>query len=137
LQPPPIQALQIQASEIKHPLLAPVTFTPRAGLTPDQAAVLAVLINPSLRAMRDRRGVAMAELFQAGILPNPQISGSLDFVTGGTLTPELVTGYGIGASWDLQALIQCRGTIGRSGHRVGGMADRARREARRLSRRGG
>jgi len=106
LQPPPIRALQVQANAIKHPLLAPVQFTPGAGLTPDQAALLAVLINPSLRAMRDRRGVAAAELFQAGILPNPQISGSLDFVTGGTLTPGLITGYGAGASWDLQALIQ-------------------------------
>jgi cobalt-zinc-cadmium efflux system outer membrane protein len=106
LRPPSLGALRVQAEEIKHPLLAPVKFTPHAGLTPDQAAVLAVLLNPSLRATRDRRGVAAAELFQAGILPNPQVSGSVDFVTGGTITPDLVTGYGVGASWDLQALIQ-------------------------------
>ncbi len=96
----------MKASEIKHPLLAPVHFTPHRGLTPDQAAVLAVLINPSLRAARDRRAVATAELFVAGILPNPQVSGSVDFVTGGTITPDLQTGYGFGASWDLQALVQ-------------------------------
>ena len=105
LHPPPWAKLQVRASEIKHPLLTPVHFTPHRGLTPDQAAVLAVLINPSLRAARDRRGVAAAELFVAGILPNPQISGSIDFITGGTITPDLVTGYGFGASWDLQALI--------------------------------
>ncbi|MGH8165237.1 MAG: TolC family protein, partial [Rhodanobacteraceae bacterium] len=106
LRPRSLGELQVAASEIQHPLLAPVKFTPRTGLTPDQVAVLAVLINPSLRAERDRRSVAAAELFQAGILPNPQINGSVDFVTGGTITPDLVTGYGWGASWDLQALIQ-------------------------------
>lgn len=106
LRPPSLGKLQIAASEIKHPLLAPVKFTPHAGLTPDQVAVLAVLINPALRAARDRRGVAAAELFQAGILPNPVITGSIDFLTGGTITPDLVTGYGFGAGWDLQALVQ-------------------------------
>ena len=106
LQSPPVGALQIQAGEIKHPLLKPVQFTPHSGLTPDQAAVLAVLINPSVRATRDRRGVAAAELLQAGILPNPQISGSVDFVIGGTIVPGLGTGYGVGGSWDLQAVIQ-------------------------------
>ncbi len=106
LRPPSLGKLQVAASEIKHPLLTPVKFTPHSGLTPDQAAVLAVLINPSLRAARDRRGVAAAELFVAGILPNPQVTGSVDFVTGGTIVPGLVTGYGFGASWDFQALIQ-------------------------------
>lgn len=106
LRPPSLGELQIAASEIKHPLLAPVRFTPHAGLTPDQAAILAVLLNPSLRAAHDRQGVAAAQLFQAGILPNPQVSGSVDFVSGGTIVPGLQTGYGVGATWDLQALIQ-------------------------------
>ena len=106
LRPPSLGKLEVAASEIRHPLLAPVRFTPQRGLTPDQAAVLAVLVNPSLRAERARRGVAAAELFVAGILPNPQVSGSLDFVTGGTITPDLVTGYGVGLGWDLQALVQ-------------------------------
>ncbi len=106
LRPPSLGKLEVAASEIRHPLLAPVRFTPHRGLTPDQAAVLAVLVNPSLRAERARRGVAAAELFVAGILPNPQVSGSLDFVTGGTITPDLVTGYGVGLGWDLQALVQ-------------------------------
>ncbi|MGI8956052.1 MAG: TolC family protein [Chthoniobacterales bacterium] len=106
LRPPSLGKLQIAANQIQHPLLAPVRFTPHAGLNPDQAAILAVLINPSLRAARNRRGVAAAELFRAGILPNPQITGSADFVTGGTIVPGLVTGYGVGASWDFQALIR-------------------------------
>ncbi len=106
LRKPQWATLQVQASEIKHPLLAPIRLNPRTGLTPDGAAVIAVLINPSLRAARDRHQVAAAELFQAGILPNPQVNGTLDFITGGTITPDLITGYGIGVSWDIQALIQ-------------------------------
>ena len=106
LRPPSLGKLQVAADEIQHPLLAPVRFTPHHGLTADQAAVLAVLVNPSLRATRDRRGVAAAELFVAGILPNPQVNGSVDFITGGTIVPGLQTGYGFGASWDFQALIQ-------------------------------
>ena len=106
LRKPEWANLQVAASEIKHPLLAPVKLNPRAGLTPDSAAILAVLINPAVRATRDRRQVAAAEFFQAGILPNPQITGSADFVTGGTIVPGFVTGYGVGASWDVQALVQ-------------------------------
>ncbi|HEY5036410.1 MAG TPA: hypothetical protein VII74_04685 [Chthoniobacterales bacterium] len=46
-----------------------------------------MLLNPSLRAAHDRLGAAAAELFQAGILPNPRVSASVDFVTGGSPTP--------------------------------------------------
>jgi outer membrane protein, heavy metal efflux system len=98
--------VRVQASSIRHPLRAPVTLDLQAGLRPEDAAVVAVLINPALRAARDQRGIAAAQLLQAGILPNPQISGSLDYLLGGTLTPDLVTGYGFGASWDIQALIE-------------------------------
>jgi outer membrane protein TolC len=74
------------------------------GLTPDQAAVVAVIQNPSLRAGRDRRGLAIAQAFQAGILPNPSVSYSRDFVTGGN-TKGTVTAFGFAASWDTTGLI--------------------------------
>jgi outer membrane protein TolC len=106
LKPPDERTLQLAAQQLHHPLLQPVQLDFNAGLSPDTAAVLAVLINPSLRAERDKRGLAEAQLFQAGILPNPQVSGNADFVTGGTLTPGLTTGYGLSLSWDVQALIQ-------------------------------
>ena len=106
LKPPDTRTLQLAAQQFHHPLLKPVQLDFNAGLSPDTAAVLAVLLNPSLRAERDKRDLAEVQLFQAGILPNPQVSGNVDFLTGGTLTPGLTTGYGLSLSWDIQALIQ-------------------------------
>lgn len=64
--------------------------------------MLAVLINPVLRADRDRAGVSTAQLIVAGILPNPQLSYSRDFVTSG---PGITNPFGIGIAWDFTSLI--------------------------------
>ncbi len=102
LRPPPIGVLRILASQIRHPILRPVRLA--RGVTPDSAAIVAVLLNPTLRAERDRRGLAVAQLMQAGILPNPQLSYSKDFVTGGD-TAGTVNAFGFGATWDITSLI--------------------------------
>ncbi len=107
LQPPDMADLCILAREIKHPLLHPLEMKPDQGLSPDEAAVLAVIANPSLRAARDRRALADAQLLQAGLLPNPQLSASLEPVTGGA-TAGTFTGYGYGMSWDVSAVIARR-----------------------------
>ena len=99
-----IAGLRVPASSIRHPLLAPVELHPEAGLTPDEAAVVAVLANPDLRATRDQRGSAAAALLQAGLLPNPQLAYSSDFVTGG-FTAATFNAYGATLSWDWTALI--------------------------------
>lgn len=104
LAPPDMAALRIQAQEIKHPVLKPVKIKEEEGLGPDDAAILAVLVNPKLRAERDKRGVSAAQLYQAGILPNPEFSGSLDIPVGGS-TAGTVDAYGLGLSYDLYSLI--------------------------------
>ncbi|MGC3990311.1 MAG: TolC family protein [Chthoniobacteraceae bacterium] len=104
LRPPPLPELRVEAAKISHPLLSPVRLDPARGLDGDQAALLAVLMNPALRADRDRRGLAVAQLVQAGILPNPQVSFTRDFVTGGN-TAGTLNAFGFGATWDLTALI--------------------------------
>jgi outer membrane protein, heavy metal efflux system len=96
--------LQVSAQSIKHPLLQPVAFDDRRGLTPDQAAILAVLANPSLRAVRDERGLAASQLLQAGILPNPQVSFGEQFPYGGAIDGA-VTASDVGLSWDVTQLI--------------------------------
>ena len=95
LRTPAAKALQIAAGQLHHPLLAPVPLNLRRGIGPDQAAILAVILNPKLRADRDRRGLAAAQLIQAGILPNPSIGYTRDFVTGGN-TAGTVTAFGFG-----------------------------------------
>ena len=43
--------LRVAAGSIRHPLLKPVVIDDRDGLTPDEAAVIAVVANPSLRSV--------------------------------------------------------------------------------------
>ena len=100
----PQRRCSIAAQEIDHPILRPIEFNYSDGLSPDEAAVLAVLVNPSLRAERDRRGTACAELLQAGLLPNPQFNYNADFPTGG-ITPGTVNAFGLGVNWDISELI--------------------------------
>ena len=99
LTPKSMEVVRVQAKEIKHPVLKPVDFDERDGLSPDEAAIMAVLVNPTLTSIRDQRGLAAAQLLQAGILPNPQFSYSLDFPTGGN------TQGTVGFSWDVKSLI--------------------------------
>src|SRR5262245_7272783 len=77
LATPSTEAIQVQAKGIQHPVLKPIEFEFRNGLSPDEAAILAVIANPKLRATRDQRKLAAAQLLQAGILPNPQFSYAL------------------------------------------------------------
>src|SRR5437763_201395 len=76
----------------------------RRGIGPDDAATIALYSNPALRAIRDRRGLAAAQLIQAGILPNPVVSYARDFVTGGS-TAGTRDGYTFSAGWEFSALI--------------------------------
>jgi outer membrane protein TolC len=74
------------------------------ALSPDGAAVLAVLLNPFLRAIRDQRALSEAQLLDAGLLPNPEVTYSLDVPTGGN-TAGRVNAYGLGLDWNVTSLI--------------------------------
>jgi len=104
LSAPNMDLIKVEARKIKHPILRPVEVDEQKGLTPEEAAILAILINPGLRAERDKEGISTAQLLQAGILPNPQFSGSLDFPVAGT-TQGTVTAYGLSLGYDINALI--------------------------------
>ncbi len=96
--------LRISATRIRGIGLPTLPLHPNGGLTPDEAAVIAVILNPSLRIARDQRGEAVAQVIEAGILPNPQLSDSTALVTGGYRT-DTFTGYGVGLNWDVTRLI--------------------------------
>jgi outer membrane protein TolC len=104
LASPDLEAIRIKAEEIKHPILKPRIIDFKKGISPGDAAIIAVIANPALRAERDRRGIAGAQLLQAGILPNPTFSYSLDFPTGGN-TGGTVNAYGLGLDWDIKSLL--------------------------------
>jgi len=98
------EQLNIQAAQIKHPYLKAVFFNIKDGLSPDEAAILAVLRNPELRAVRDRHGVANAQLLQAGLLPNPRLFYNFAAPSGG-LDGGKVNGYGLALEWEITSLI--------------------------------
>ncbi len=119
LAAPSADTLRVEAAALQHPILPPVTVDLSDGLSPDEAAVVAVLVNPSLRAARDGRSLADAQLLQAGILPNPTLSTNLDVPVAGNTTGTS-TGMGAGVDWDLKALV---------GRRAGVQAAQASRAA--------
>src|SRR5213083_1242705 len=96
--------LRIPASRFQNKSAEQLSIDLRRGIGPDDAATIALYSNPALRAIRDRRGLAAAQLIQAGILPNPVVSYARDYVTDGN-TAGTTTGYNFSAAWELSSLI--------------------------------
>ena len=97
-------ALRVAASSLRHARIAPIRINFADGLSADEAAVVAVIANPDLRAARAGRKVARANLVAAGMMPNPTLDGELDVPTGANSANEVV-GSVLHAGLDLQALI--------------------------------
>lgn len=90
--------LTVPAARLGLPGLAPHPINPGRPLDETSVIILAVLNNPELKARRLEAGVAKAQLLEAGLLPDPQISGSLSrSATHG--------GYSLGLAEDIRALI--------------------------------
>jgi outer membrane protein TolC len=95
---------RLPVSRFRNRSAEQLSLDPGRGIGPDEAAAIALYSNPALRAIRDRRGLAAAQVIQAGILPNPVVSYARDFVTGGN-TAGTVTGYNLTAAWEFTGLI--------------------------------
>ncbi|HXQ80819.1 MAG TPA: TolC family protein [Opitutaceae bacterium] len=111
LVPPAMDSVRVAAAQIKHPLLAPMVIDGRGGYTPDEIAVMVVIVSPGLRVLRDQRGVAQAQVLQAGILPNPQFGYSVDRPHG-VYDPAVVSGGSLGLSWEVTSLLTRRDQVG-------------------------
>ncbi len=91
-------------------LAASAAQSARKPLDMNEVATIAVLNNPDLKAARAKFGVATAQAFAAGILPDPQINFSTDrpidrvSAPGDPRYPEY-RAYGYGLSVDLRALL--------------------------------
>jgi outer membrane protein TolC len=78
-------------------------INPLDGLNLTEVAIFAVSNNPDLKAQRTLLGIKRAELFSAGLLPDPQLSANLDYPTGSV--PGTVNAFGIGLGYDIVPLI--------------------------------
>jgi outer membrane protein TolC len=77
------------------PALAAHRFDPRDGLDVLDVAMLAVANNPSLRLARDDLGLARAQAFAAGLLPDPQLSASGGWPTPASPPGSVAFSYGL------------------------------------------
>ncbi len=101
LSAPAREVLAVDAAAISRPWLRPVSIDLSQPLDPNAVAVLAVLLNPDLRAQRARAGVADAQAFAAGLLPDPSFSIGADQVLSG---PDTFLGIASGLGLNLAAL---------------------------------
>jgi outer membrane protein TolC len=77
-------------------------------LTVPQVVALALENNPDLRALRARHGIARSQLLQAGVLPNPSLSGSfLPLLSGIGSVPA----WTISLTQDIKSLITYRSKV--------------------------
>jgi outer membrane protein TolC len=78
------------------------TVNPALGLDMTDVAILAVVNNPGLKKARDAAGIARAQAFAAGLLPDPQLSLARDFPTGGVASSSAFNGS---LGFDIHALL--------------------------------
>ncbi|WP_257127921.1 TolC family protein [Burkholderia sp. MSMB1835] len=83
------------------PELAAHRFDPSDGFDIEDVAMIAVANNPDLKLARDDLGIARAQAFSAGLLPDPQLSVSSDFP--GAAGLERAFNYGL--SMDVMAIV--------------------------------
>ncbi len=101
LRDPDTDGLATDAAKLDRPFLKPVTIDLAAPLTPDALAVIAVIENPDLKALRAKTGIADAQAFAARLLPDPAVQGSFDKLLSG---PDAFTGFAGQIGFDLNQL---------------------------------
>ena len=95
--------IRVSAASMPVRALAAHRFDPSDGLDVTEVAMLAVVNNPDLRAQRDTLGVAEAQSFAAGLLPDPQVTAERDRPT--SHQPDLTSAFNFGLSYDLGNLL--------------------------------
>ncbi|PPK44309.1 outer membrane protein TolC [Trinickia symbiotica] len=79
MSPEALGRVRIDPSTMPLPALAAHRFDPSDGLDIEEVAMLAVADNPDLKLARDDLGIARAQAFSAGLLPDPQLSVASDY----------------------------------------------------------
>lgn len=101
--PQDVREIAVDSSAMSWPPLTRHAFDPRDGLDMIEVAMLAVANNQSLKLARDDLGIARAQAFSAGLLPDPEVSLAHD--VNGHHASGLVMAYSMGLSYDIGALV--------------------------------
>ena len=100
LAPAAVLAPNVGSLDRTRPGAAPIAAS--GPLTPADVAVLAVQNSPDLRAVRAQRGVGQAQVIQAGLLPDPVLSGTYNVLLAG---PGFANAIGTTLTVDITSLI--------------------------------
>jgi outer membrane protein TolC len=95
--------ITVPAASMPVPELRAHRFDPADGLDVTEVAMLAVANNPDLRSQRDGEGIARAQAFAAGLLPDPQVSYERDRPD--PHQSENTTAFNLGLTWNLGDLL--------------------------------
>jgi len=98
-----LTALQVEAKTFPIVALQSHLFNPADGLDWVEVSMLAVANNPKLKAQLASRGEAAAQVYAAGLLPDPQLAA--DFSHPINSGSETVNGFGLGMKYNLLALV--------------------------------
>lgn len=98
-----IPHLVVDPGAVPFPELAAHPFDPSDGLDMTELATLAVVNNPDLKMARDDAGIAHAQAFAAGLLPDPQLALSRDLSN--SAGPGSTKAFSYGLSYDFGTLI--------------------------------
>jgi len=98
-----VSHLSVNVAEMPLPALREHPFDLSHGLDSTDVAILAVANNPDLRVQRDQQSVARAQVFEAGLFPDPQISAGKDFLA--HRQPGFTSAYNLGISEDVTSLL--------------------------------
>lgn len=101
LAAPDLRLITADAQKIDRPYLNPEPVNLATPLTPNDLAILAVLLNPDLKALRAKSGVTDAQAFAAGLLPDPTFQASFDKLLSG---PDVYNGLAAQIGFDLTQL---------------------------------
>jgi outer membrane protein TolC len=96
-----LERIRIDPSSMPLPELSAHRFDPTDGLDSDEVAMLAVANNPDLKLARDDLGIARAQAYSAGLLPDPQLSVSSDYPGAAGTTRA----FNYGLSIDVMAIV--------------------------------
>jgi outer membrane protein TolC len=95
--------LTVDAHALGWPQRSAYRFDTAHGLDMTEVAILAALNNPDLKAARQKAGVARAQVFAARLLPDPQLSGGLDYPMASGV--GLSNAFNLGLSYGIRELI--------------------------------
>ncbi len=101
--PAGVPHLVVQSARMPLPERATHRFDPSDGLDMTETAMLAVANNPRLKLARDEAGIARAQVFAAGLLPDPQLNLTRDFPTHGAAGNT--SAFNLGLGYDVNALL--------------------------------